>query len=369
MKSRARSTRRSAPACHSPISPVRSQPSAPLIARGRLRVVPIGLEEIGTLHQHFAIARKLDLPARGHGSHIARAGKRAALAANDAAGGFGLPVHFDDIDAEHLPERHGFRRQRRAGAEHELQLVEAELVEDRHEHARAAGAVERVVYKAHPAAPAPSRVTARKADREMRGPALDAAGVEDAEEHLRSEFLQVARHGEQNGRCRFEQGRRQVLRVLAEMRHEARDQRQRDGEIASDHVAERQIADRAVGLLRQRGIVVDDVRGRREMLAMGHQRAFGLTGGARGIDDEGGRVRVEPCNPVFEPGEIRFCGRREQRLIGSELAVLVGEHRGVIEHDDPLQFMQTIGNRQNLVDVFLIFRREQYRAAVSHLVF
>src|SRR6201981_3643053 len=138
---------------------------------GRLRVVPIGLEEIGTLHQHFAIARKLDLPARGHGSHIARAGKRAALAANDAAGGFGLPVHFDDIDAEHLPERHGFRRQRRAGAEHELQLVEAELVEDRHEHARAAGAVERVVYKAHPAAPAPSRVTARKADREMRGPA------------------------------------------------------------------------------------------------------------------------------------------------------------------------------------------------------
>src|SRR5262249_57690317 len=114
---------------------------------------------------------------------------------------------------------------------------------------------------------------------------------------------------------RLEEGGGQVLGVIGEMRHEARDQRQRDGEIATDHVAERQIADRAVGLLRQRGIVVDQVRGRREVLAVGHQRAFGLTGGARGIDDEGGSAPVDLRNAGFEPGEIRLYGGGEPATV------------------------------------------------------
>ena len=73
MKSRARSTRRSAPSRHSPTSPVRSQPSSPLIARVASGVVPVALEQVGTLHQDLAVVGELDLPARGHGADVARA--------------------------------------------------------------------------------------------------------------------------------------------------------------------------------------------------------------------------------------------------------------------------------------------------------
>ena len=184
------------------------------------------------------------------------------------------PYISTTLTPEHLPQRHGLGRQWRAGADHELQPVEAELVEDRHEHACTAGAVERLARKACLAVPAPSRVAARKPQGEIGGGALAAAGVENADQHLRGEFLQVARNGEQHRRRDFEQCRRQVFRTLAEMRHEARDQRQRDRDVAAKHVAERQVGHGAVRLLRERRIVLDQVRGGGEMLAVGDQRAL-----------------------------------------------------------------------------------------------
>ena len=201
MKSRARSTSRSA--LVAPFADIAgAQPAVlALDGAGRIRIVPVAIEQIGTLHQHFALVGERDLPARSHGADVAGARKRPALAADDAAGGFGLAVHLHHVDAEHLPQRHGLGRQRRAGADHELQPVKAELVEDRHEHARAAGAVERLARKACLAVPAPSRVSARKPQGEIGGGALAAAGIEDAEQHLRGEFLQVARHGEQHRGC------------------------------------------------------------------------------------------------------------------------------------------------------------------------
>ena len=47
----------------------------------------------------------------------------------------------------------------------------------------------------------------------------------------------------------------------------------------------------------------------------------------------------------------------------------VGEHRGIVEHDDPFELREPIGERQDLVDVFLVLRDEQRGAAVAHLVF
>ena len=71
-----------------------------------------------------------------------------------------------------------------------------------------------------------------------------------------------------------------VFRVFAEMRDQPRDQRQRDRDVAAEHMAERQVDDRAVLLLRQRRIMVDDIRGGGEMLAVGDQRTLGMAGGA-----------------------------------------------------------------------------------------
>jgi hypothetical protein len=119
-----------------------------------------------------------------------------------------LPIHFDDIDAEHLPERHRLRRQWRAGADHQLELVKSQLVEKRQEDAGAAGAIERAFGEAPRAVPAPPRVCARELHGDFRARALDAAGISDAEQHLCGEPLQIARHGEQDRRRGLEQGRR-----------------------------------------------------------------------------------------------------------------------------------------------------------------
>ena len=51
-----------------------------------------------------------------------------------------------------------------------------------------------------------------------------------------------------------------------------------------------------------------------------------------------------------------------------QLGVRVAEHRRIIEHDDRAQIGQPIGDRQDLVDIFLVFGDEDAGAAVAHLV-
>ena len=88
---------------------------------------------------------------------------------------------------------------RHSGADCELQPVQAELVEDRYEHAGAASAVEGRVSKPGLAAPAALGVLARNSHGDSCTGALEAAGVVNAEQDLRGEFLQVAGNGEQDG--------------------------------------------------------------------------------------------------------------------------------------------------------------------------
>ena len=52
-----------------------------------------------------------------------------------------------------------------------------------------------------------------------------------------------------------------------------------------------------------------------------------------------------------------------------QLLVRVAEHRGIVEHDDRAQVRQPVGDRQDLVDIFLVFGDEDAGAAVAHLVF
>ena len=104
------------------------------------------------------------------------------------------------------------------------------------------------------------------------------------------------------------------------------------------------------------------------MLAVGDQRPFGVTGGARRIDDEGGIVRVEMPRLLLQPGEVGLLDRGEQRIVAFQLGMGVGKHRGIVDHDDAFQSVQPIGERQDLVDVFLVLRDEHHRAAVAQLV-
>ena len=105
---------------------------------------------------------------------------------------------------------------------------------------------------------------------------------------MRSEFLQVTRHGKQHRGSDLEQSGSEVFRIFAEMRHQLRHQRKRDGDIAAKHVAHRQVDHGAVYFFAQRRILRNDRVSRGEMLAVADQRALGMTGGAGGIDDESG---------------------------------------------------------------------------------
>ncbi len=254
----------------------------------RFLVLPVAFKQVGALHQHFAVVGKLQVDAFDNSADIAGPRKGAALAGNDAPRLLGLAVHLDDVDAVDLPERRGLGRQRGAAADHELQPVEAELVEDRPENQRPQHLVGGFPQSGRGAVPAAAYMLAREPHRQFVGAALDAAGIEHADQDVRGELLQIARHGEHHRRRNLEQSRCEILRVLAEMRHQLRHQRQRDGDIAAEHMAHRQIDDGAVRLLAQSRIVRDHSVGGGKMLAVADQRALRMTGGARRIDDEGG---------------------------------------------------------------------------------
>ena len=67
------------------------------------------------------------------------------------------------------------------------------------------------------------------------------------------------------------------------------------------------------GFCRKRRVMVDQIGGRREVLAVRDQRALGMPGGARGVDDEGRIVRREALHLRFEPVEVAVSGRRAGR--------------------------------------------------------
>ncbi len=152
------------------------------------------------------------------------------------------------------------------------------------------------------------------------------------------------------------------------MRNEARDQRQGHGDVAAEHVAERKVDDRAMLLVGERRVMVDHVRGRRQMLAVSDQCALRMTGRAGGVDDEGGLLRPHLLHLPLEPRWLGLLDRSEQLAIAPELWMPIGEHRRIVEHHDPAQRRQTLGERQYLVDVFLILGDEHDGAAVTHLI-
>ena len=198
--------------------------------------------------------------------------------------------------------------------------------------------------------------------------ALEAARIEDADQYVRGEFLQIARHGEQDGRRNLEQRRREVFRVLAEMRHEARDQRQGHGDIPPKDMTGRQVDHRPVLSCGERRIVCDEVGGRGEMLAVGDEGALGVPGRARRVDDEGRLVRPHALGDRPERREIGGLLSRQEFAPAADLGVRVAEHGGVVDDHDEAQVRQPVREGQDLVDVFLILGDEDRGAAVAHLV-
>ncbi len=154
------------------------------------------------------------------------------------------------------------------------------------------------------------------------------------------------------------------------MRHQARDQRHRDRDVAAEDMAERQEHHGAMGAPGKRRIMIDDRPGGGEMLAVGDHRALRIAGRARGVDDEGGVIRIERAHHCVQGGKRIGGGalRRGHVGIAAELGVLVAEHRRVVDHDDEAQRRQPIDHAENLVDVFLVPGDEDARPAVVHQI-
>ena len=296
-----------------------------------LGAVPVALEQVGRSDQDLAVVRQPHLEALRHRADVARPREGAALAGDDAAGRLGLAVHLAHVDAQHVPDRHGLGRQRRAARDDELQLVEADLAQHALEHGRAPRGVHDRGQPGCLVRPAPLDVSARKRHRPLVGEALDGRRLARLHENLCGELLQVARYGEQHGRRRLEQRGRQVLDALADVGDELRQQRQGDGDIAAQHVAQRQIGDGAVLFLDQRRIVRGNRPGRRQMLAVGDERALGMAGRAGCVDDEGRLLRLHLRDARLEPGEIGAVAGLAELGIGDELGVGKGEQRRVVD--------------------------------------
>ena len=184
---------------------------------------------------------------------------------------------------------------------------------------------------------------------------------------MRGELLQVARHGEKHRRRDLVERLRQVLDVLAEVRHEPRKERQRDRDVAAENMAERQIGDGAVRLRREQRVVLDEAVCGGEVRAVGDERALRVAGGAGGVDDESRGGVIDCARQRLEVGAI--AAQAQQLLERAQPLVAVGEHRRIVDDHDVAQSGKPIGDRANLVDVLLVLGDENGGAAVAHLVF
>src|SRR2546427_4493184 len=102
------------------------------------------------------------------------------------------------------------------------------------------------------------------------------------------------------------------------MRHEARDQRQRDGDIAAEHVAERKVGHRAMLLASERRVMGNDVGSRGKVLPMRDKRTLGMPSGSGRIDDEGGIARGKFKHLPLEPFERALLGIGNKLIEASE---------------------------------------------------
>ena len=133
-------------------------------------------------------------------------------------------------------------------------------------------------------------------------------------------------------------------------------------------MAEREIGDGTKAARGKRGIVFDQVVGRRHVSAVRDQGTLGVAGGAGGIDHECRRGRVDGARQRFESSGSRAVRGADKAVEGCEFLRRVSEHRRVVDHDDTAQRGELLGDRKNLVDVLLAFSDEDRRTTVAHLV-
>ena len=101
---------------------------------------------------------------------------------------------------------------------------------------------------------------------------------------------------------------------------------------------------------------------------MADQRAFRVAGRAGRVDDEGWILRRQRCGSFLEPTELRSVNAIQEVAQATKLRVGVAEHGRIIDDDDGLQIGKSVGNGQDLVDVFLILGDENFSATIAHLV-
>src|SRR6516164_922670 len=189
------------------------------------RPSPIALEQVPAVDKDLTALSKLDPPAAHHTTDIAGLCKRGILAGNEGATRFRLAVGLNEIDAPYLPERRRFGRQRRPAGYHQLNPMQPKLAQNAPKREtprqeREGGGGERILPR-----PAPSRACAPQRHGGAVGRALAGGRVAQPDQHLRCELLGITRDGEKDAGRDLKQRLAQVVDVLAEMRHEAGDQR------------------------------------------------------------------------------------------------------------------------------------------------
>jgi len=177
----------------------------------------------------------------------------------------------------------------RAARDDELPAREADLLEKPAEDARPC---ERGRHGPAAAGAAPAlvqRAPAHPHRRPVGGP-LDPRALIETDQQVGGELLEIARHGEDEGRLDLEERVGEGVHRLRVVRHDIGEERHRDREITAHRMAQREHRDGPVLARFQDRIVLDDVGAGRQVRPVAVHRAFGMARRPRRVDDRRRRI-------------------------------------------------------------------------------
>ena len=324
-------------------------------------VLEVADEHAGRLELHLAVIGDAEIDVRQRGPD--RVGVDLAVGLRgDVEEGFGLAVELLQVQAERTVEREQVGPDRLAGGVGDANAGETEHVLQRAVDQDIAEPVQQPAVERHRLLVEDRLAVApRHADEGVEHVALDEARVLHPDHHAGQHLLEGARRREEKRRPDLAEIGHRGVAALRAGHAEARDQALRVVEIMVADPGERQIGQRLV-LLRQ---VIEGHRvGARADAALRRQHhAFGLPGGAGGVEDDRGVGALAGRDLAIEPGAERCVLRQSLAAVGDDVrhgvkpGVVVVAQAPPLVVDHGLELRQAVRHRQDLVDLLLVLDR------------
>ena len=185
------------------------------------------------------------------------------------------------------------------------------------------------------------------------------------------DLLEVAGHGEEEGRRDFEKRLGHGVGILGIVGHDVGQQRERDGRVAAHDVAEWQERHRAVLALGQHRIVAEHVGGGGDVSPVEEHGALRVGRRARRVHDRRGIVGPDARAQRGQRAGLRRQPRTPVRLESGERGdalVAIREERARVHDEDGLERRAVSAHGQRLVERLLVLGDHEAGAGVTKQV-